>query len=241
MNRRFRASLLVSALLTATPLLADTPFSISVALGGSIPRADFADDDIENDDAGFATNGVGAEILVEYRLMDTVSAVVGYGFTANALDGRALLDEFRTTAGPASWSVDGVLYSLHRFPIGLMFRDQATRTFGFQACVGLGYLHMPEFTVSARSLTTFDLISETVAAMVYRGYLWSLGVRKEFPWTEVHGAFFVSLGISQWTPFESEEAFSTGEINGIPVVTSRYAYEAPVQTVELMIGLKMGQ
>jgi hypothetical protein len=126
---------------------------VGISLGPSIPFADFASTDKNNDDAGYATTGGNLTISFAYRLGQHLGFSAMLSGNNNPVNESALESNFREDYPGADWNVEANNWKLGGLLLGGYATFPASEHLDFDIRLMLGILSStsPKITATATS------------------------------------------------------------------------------------------
>ena len=127
---------------------------IAVAIGGARPVGNFASKNINNDDAGYATNGISYEVSVAYKIKESNFGVTGmfhYQFnhsdlTSLDISNQGGLGITQSVSATSTWAISGLMAGgFGEFPITEKVVFTSRAMFGFLKATS------PDIKISGRT------------------------------------------------------------------------------------------
>lgn len=153
----------------------------SINLGVSIPTGSFGSDNINDNEAGFATNGAVFDITFGYKFRPNLGATVVWRGQANGIDVGTYAQSLANLFGSGSVSVESSALTLGGIMAGLYgsFPMADKLSFEPRALIGFSTASLPAMTTEAYSSSGTKLVtwSQEQAETVTFSYIIGVGAK----------------------------------------------------------------
>lgn len=231
-----KINLVLIALLVTTMTYAqvENPHRIGFNIGGSSANGDYADDDSNNDDSGFAEGGVSILLSYQYTFNENIAVSVIYGSSANSFNAQGFADELARESPNINWRVEAEPYGVGYFlagPKGIVGKKIKAY---FNPLVGYGAMIVPEVKVEA-SLNNISVDQTFRETDPTGAFLIGGSVGAEFVVSELISINLDLLYLSGNFK-DIEQELETFDSNGNPTI-SENTYSQNYSTTNFTVGI----
>lgn len=150
---------------------------VGVSVGPSFPLRDFADNNINNINAGFAKTGVNINAFVVFKPLEKLGIVTQIRVQNNPVNIGQLNRQLRaqyTDKGANGWRVDGFMLGI----LGSFFLPDINITFGPKAIIGIVDTSTPSFYSNYSKVSSLSVFS--IAALIGAGLRYGINDKTSF-------------------------------------------------------------
>jgi hypothetical protein len=143
---------------------------VNFTIGPSIPLGSFADNDIKNKDAGFASTGSKIGLNGGYNVTDKVNLIGSLFYSVNGYDETSLKNKLALENPGTTWDTYGRSWDIYGFMVGATYSYPFRNKFVGDVRLQTGIMHssLPEMVISSNNGLKITESSRAATSFVYQ-------------------------------------------------------------------------
>lgn len=173
--------IIVFSITTTVVIAQESKYYFGISYGKSFPIGDFAAEDIDNSNAGFAESGNKLDFYAGSALSEKLNFTLTFRYQNFDTDFNALVKELETTNEAANFVGSSDAWKTYSLLAGVEYKINLGRKFSLYPRIGLGPMLVsnPQFSIRATNENANTGVNRSSETDLSLGYEFGIGLKRD--------------------------------------------------------------